>query len=145
MQRLWIPGPLPGLNDIIDAKGNRFRSGYDAYSSLKRKWGQTVALLARAQRFRRLEEGHFVYLFREPNRRRDPSNFVAGGVKIVEDALQEAELLPNDGWKQVLSIDPHWVPDPIRPGVSLFVTRSPVAATTEWWAEEDQKNAEKSK
>lgn len=108
MIRLWIPGPLPGLNEIIDAKARK-RGKWDAYADMKRKWGGTIALLAQAQRLERIpDESVFTYLFIEPNRRRDPSNIVAGGVKLIEDALQEAGVLENDGWKSVAGIRAYW-------------------------------------
>lgn len=102
---LTIPARLPGLNEIIDAAAvNRF-----VYRKMKNKWGQTVMLLARAQGFPPITEpAHFEYEFGEPNRRRDPSNIAAGGIKIIEDALQDAELLPNDSWNWVLSFTAVW-------------------------------------
>lgn len=102
--QLWIPGRLPGLNEIILASSKR--SGkYSPYAKLKEQWGGTIALLAHAQNFPRLVGRHdFYYEFLEPNMRRDPSNFIAGGVKIIEDALQLAGLLDGDGWKNVASI-----------------------------------------
>lgn len=119
--RLHIPGRLPGLNEIINAKGNSFRGGYNAYSKMKSQWGAMVGLIAAATKFEAIERGYFTYLFYEPTRQRDPSNIVAGGVKIIEDALQEAGLLKNDGWQQVLGYVAYWT---VRkhPGVTLFVT-----------------------
>jgi hypothetical protein len=43
-----------------------------------------------------------LYVFWEADRRRDPSNVVGGGVKIVEDALQAAGYMRGDGWGDVL-------------------------------------------
>jgi Holliday junction resolvase RusA-like endonuclease len=128
IHQLWIPGPMPGLNEIIDAKGvvskTRGRGGkrWDGYSDLKSQWSQRVTLYARQASFGRIVGmNEFFYEIREPNRRRDPSNFVAGAVKITEDALQEAGLLENDGWKQVAGIHTTWTVDEKRPGVMLTV------------------------
>lgn len=121
MQRLWIPEPMPGLNQLIDARRVRFQKGTDSYNVLKKKWARKVQNLAYAQRFPFVEQGKFTYLFLEPNRRRDPSNVIAGGVKFLEDALVEAGLLENDGWKNVLGIATHWCVCKERPGVVLFV------------------------
>lgn len=120
--RLWIPGPMPGLNELIDARMLR-KGKWNGYSSLKKKWGQTIGLMARTQGFTRVESGLFTYLIDEPNQRRDPLNIVAGAVKLIEDGLQEAGLLGNDGWSQVLEIRPYWRLDKQKPGVSLFVTQ----------------------
>lgn len=123
MQKLRVPGRLPGLNEVIAAKGNSRvgkRGGrWDAYQGLKRETGQTIALLAIAQRFR-VEGKAFTYVFAEPDRRRDPSNFIAGGVKLIEDALQGAGLLENDGWDQVGEIRAHWCVNKAHPAVFLI-------------------------
>lgn len=128
IHQLWIPGPLPGLNEIIDAKGTiskaRGKGGkrWDGYQDLKAQWGQKVAIYARVANFGRITQPvECFYEIREPNRRRDPSNFVAGAVKIIEDALQEAGLLENDGWAQIVGIHPKWTVDERKPGVLLTV------------------------
>lgn len=112
---------LPGLNEIIEKKRKVFRGGADGYSVLKKGWGETIAWLAGAQGFQKTGGGVFTYLFREPDRRRDPSNFIAGGVKIIEDALQDAGLLEGDGWRNVTAIQPWWIADATRAGVTVFV------------------------
>lgn len=119
MERLWIPGRLPGLNEIIEACGTRKRN-WNAYTSMKREWGQRVSLFALAQGFKPGKKGYFTYLFVEANRKRDPSNIVGGGVKIIEDALQECCLIEGDGWIQVKGIAPFWCKDADNPGVSVF-------------------------
>lgn len=124
-QELWIPGPLPGLNELLDA---RMRTGlakggkrWNAYSKLKKAWGARIGLQARSQGFRPVRSGQFEYVIHEPNKRRDPSNIVGGAVKLIEDGLQEAKLLEGDGWKNVLSYRLEWeVSD--KPGVMVRVT-----------------------
>lgn len=127
MQRLWIPGPLPGMNEIIDARmrsswqPNQRGRRWNAYSDMKKMWGERIGLLAQSQRFRPIENGFFTYLCYEKDRHRDPSNLVAGAVKLIEDALKDTQLLPNDGWAQVLGYVGHWHVQPSMPGVTLFV------------------------
>lgn len=133
---------MPGFNEILNAKGAAFGGGRSAYTRMKKQWAKKIAWAASMQGFEPVERGHFTYLFREPSRRRDPSNVMAG-VKFLEDALQlcglcsqcekkgrksgsceSAEcnpLLPNDGWNEVLGIRPHVVLDKEWPGVTLFV------------------------
>ncbi|MBW2675806.1 MAG: hypothetical protein JRD89_20765 [Deltaproteobacteria bacterium] len=65
---------------------------------------------------------YFTYFFMEPNKRRDPSNFTSGGIKIIEDALQSAGILKNDGWRNVLGISSYWTVDKDCPGVMLYMT-----------------------
>ncbi len=138
MDRLWIPGPLPGLNEILSAKANRYKRGFSEYTALKRRWTGIIQLYASSQNFPSRDCGHFTYIFRERDQRRDPSNFMAGGHKLIEDALQGLRLLPNDGWKQVLSIQDEWLVDKASPGVTLFVTNSKIYMPLAGWLERDQ-------
>ena len=124
MKRLFIPGPLPGLNEIINAKGNAYGGGASAYTKMKKQWCGTIALLAHSQGIKTIGSGHFTYLFRERDKRRDPSNIAAGAVKLIEDGLQTAGLLENDGWKQVLGFSHHFMVDAKHPGCTVFVFSS---------------------
>lgn len=127
-QTLFIPGPLPGMNEIIDAKGNvakvagRGGKRWDAYADMKRAIGAKVALLARASGFKKITTpAVFLFEVREPDMRRDPDNFCSGAEKCIFDALQEAGLLENDGWKQVKAISRTWSVSKLAPGVLLTV------------------------
>lgn len=131
---LWIGAVLPGMNEILDAKGARWSSGFNGYAKLKKQWEGVVAAFALAQRFNVPQEAYFHYRFHEPNRRRDPSNFCSGGMKIIEDALQKAQLLEGDGWRHVRGIRADWLHDPVCPGVSLIVSSERIInlAEKEW-------------
>lgn len=126
-QTLFIPGPLPGLNEIIDAKARSSKAGaggkrWDAYSDMKRAVGVKIALCARVIGFQKIKgPAVFLYECREPHMRRDPSNVIAGAVKLIEDGLQEAGLLDNDGWANVKAIVPTWAVSRLAPGVFLTV------------------------
>ena len=120
---LWVPGPLPGLNEIIKAKGTVYRVGSggrrsDAYGKLKKKWGAVVERMASQQGFE-VVGTVFDYVFVERDNRRDPSNVSAGAVKVIEDGLQSAGLLENDGRKQVTQIRQYFLTAAI-PGVFLL-------------------------
>ena len=108
MQRLWIPGKAPSLNELLRWK-NTQKGRFNLYAKIKRSWGKEVAALAKIQGVVPIDTpASFSYTFVEPNRKRDPSNFIASGVKIVEDALQEAKLLKGDGWAHVGGIMTRW-------------------------------------
>lgn len=120
---LWIPGRLPGLNEIITAKRTKLKRGKgDLYSAMKARYGGAVKLLAQSAQIPELEAVHLFYVFVEPNRMRDPSNFVGGGMKIIEDGLQDAGVLANDGWKQILSFEARWFSRVERPGVGVYLS-----------------------
>lgn len=104
-QTLTIPARMPGLNDLIGAA----LAHRGSYGTMKKKWGRTIALLAHAQGFKRLESpAHFEFEFGEPTRRRDPDGFVGGALKVFFDGLQEAGILENDNWEWVLSFVATW-------------------------------------
>lgn len=112
-QHIWLPGRVPGLNELNNARmgaGEQGKGGrrWNRYSDIKRQFQEKVALCVRAQGVRPMEHANFHYLILEENRRRDPSNILAGAMKLVEDGLQKAGILPGDGWDQVYSIHPHW-------------------------------------
>ena len=128
VQRLWIPGAPPSFNEIIAACIASHRltpSGkrYNAYNATKQQWTERVGMMARVQKLRPVEAGYFTYLFREENQRRDPSNFVAGGVKMIEDGLKACGVIRNDGWAVVLGYTSYWMVDNRAPGVSVFISQ----------------------
>jgi len=120
-QRLWIPGALPGWNELLDAKGTRFKgTRKTAYNTLKARAQEGIIYMARAQ-LRPVTRAHFSYEFHERDRRRDPSNIAGGAIKIIEDALQHAGILKNDGWKCVAGFSVSFVVDKESQGVMLKI------------------------
>ena len=119
---LFIPGRMPGVNDLMDARMRQGRTGWNAYSALKRNWSADIVKLARVQMFPVLGESYFTYLFDEVNKKRDPSNVIGGGVKFIEDGLKRAGQVPHDGWRHVLGIRCFWRVNIARPGVHVFAT-----------------------
>lgn len=127
--QLWIPGPMPGMNEIIDAKATskKTKGGkrWDAYQGMKKSWSEKIAIYVRAAHFPLLVGPHeFFFEHRELHRQRDPDNFSSGAAKLTFDALQEAGIMENDGWKQVVSIQHMWKVDAERPGVLLTARAS---------------------
>jgi hypothetical protein len=118
--RLFVPGPLPGMNETIDAAKSGRGKG-NAYARLKRSWTGTVCLLARAARLPKCNRVRMRFLWWEPNRRRDPDN-IAAARKYVLDGLVLAGVLPNDGWDQISSWTDEFGHGPEeKPGVYVFI------------------------
>jgi hypothetical protein len=119
LHKLWIPGPLPGQNEIVAAaKGFRGR-GY-GYAKLKRQWTQTIALIAKAARVPSMPRVFLHCLWVEPNKRRNPDNIAAGGRKVLLDGLVTAGVIRNDGWGEVAGwSDTFSVGD--KPGLSVII------------------------
>jgi hypothetical protein len=100
IQRLWIPGALPSMNDIIDmAKGANGRGA--KYSKTKRELTQMIAWHARAARLKPVAAARLAFHWCEVDKKRDPDN-IAAARKFALDGLVVAKVLPNDGWKEIL-------------------------------------------
>lgn len=126
---LWIPGVIPGMNEILDAgklpqfSKKKMPPNFNPYQKLKKKWSQDIALLARVQGFA-VTGPHWQFVFVEAARRRDPSNFIAAGLKLIPDALQDAGLIPNDGWKEMATVAVDYYVDK-TPGVRVWTGEEP--------------------
>lgn len=118
---LWIPGPLPGLNEILEAAKGAGGSGA-RYARLKKQWTETVAWLAVKARFVPLSApAHFAFTWRERDRRRNPDNIAAGGRKLVFDGLVLAKKMRNDGWGEIAGWSDAFEVVQDSPGVRLVV------------------------
>lgn len=123
MKTMWIPERLPGLNELIGQLNTR--GGRHAYNALKTSTEGMIGKVAQDQGF--CPEGTFWgYLFVEPSRKRDPSNVSGGGVKLIEDALQRAQILPNDGWKNVRCVTVSFCVNRSSPGVMVANSTSDI-------------------
>jgi Holliday junction resolvase RusA-like endonuclease len=111
--KFFIPGPLPGLNEIIAASKKRIpwlskgkKQVYE-YSKMKSEWTDRVAthFLEQYKRPERPFQNpvEISFLFIEPNRKRDPDNVFAG-MKFILDSLVKVGVLQDDSQKYVKSI-----------------------------------------
>lgn len=88
-QEVFLPGPWPGLNTLIETKARRRGRGSSAYTLIKRRREADMMVLLRAgglERFTRPVRLSLTVV--EEDRRRDPDNVVAGARKLLLDALQ---------------------------------------------------------
>lgn len=102
-QRFWIPGPMPGLNEIIEANRQfytRKNKRYYKYASMKKKWEKIIGDCLIIYKVKPVPDKYSLVITPvEPNRRRDPGNVECGIVKILEDALQKHGIIKSDGQK----------------------------------------------
>lgn len=97
---LWVPGPLPGMNEIVDAAKSG-RGKFNAYSRMKSTWTGLVENLAKRAKLSCVPgpaRVHFRWL--ERDKRRDPDN-VTAGAKFVLDGLVKAGVLESDRQEHV--------------------------------------------
>jgi hypothetical protein len=105
--QVFIPGPLPGMNEMI-AAAKSGRGKASAYARMKATWTAVVATHARrafaANYFGRVR---VFCAWSEEAMRRDPDN-VTAAVKFVLDGLVEAKILHCDRWHCVAGIQHEW-------------------------------------
>ena len=105
-QVFFVPGPLPGLNEIIAAsqqiipwlsKGKR--RVYEM-TQLKETWDNRVVGECMFFKIKPMDSVDIKLVWIEQNRRRNKDNVMAGK-KFILDGLVKAGILKNDGWAQV--------------------------------------------
>lgn len=104
--RFWVPGPLPGLNEMIDAAKGCGGRGL-GYSAMKAKWTGDIVMHILASRVPKgLKRIACEFQWVSVNRQHDPDNIEAAQ-KFVWDALcppgkgkPGAGIIPNDGWDE---------------------------------------------
>lgn len=105
IQHMTVPGRLPGLNEYTRA----CRAHPMAGAKMKREAQDAVLWCARAARLRphggpvRIGYRFFEAPARRGARLRDKSNIASFAIKVIEDALVEAGVIPDDGWDEVSS------------------------------------------
>lgn len=109
---------MASLNDYILAcrtspwKGNKFKHEeqdkvkyFIGESGLKRIDGELQAL----------------FLFYEPNKKRDLDNISGWAHKVVMDALVTSGILENDGWKQITGYTDCFYVDKENPRIEVIL------------------------
>lgn len=128
---LWIPGPIPTLNELFEARmvmtkggtnGKRGQRG-NRYSEIKKQWAALITYLVRQAQLRPCGPSAITFVHYMRDRRLDPDGFTSGAAKLVLDGLVKADVLPNDGWEDVLDLRHHWLvtPEPCRLGARVFL------------------------
>jgi Holliday junction resolvase RusA-like endonuclease len=113
VQTLFIPGELPGLNEIIGSARTHWAK------SAKQKKDAGLGLMLFCRKLKPVTSAEFTFTWLCKNRKRDPDN-IASGKKFIFDALQDANILKNDGWDQVKGISHKFQVD-ARPGVIITI------------------------
>jgi len=102
-QSFFIPVRLPGLNDIILAKGQYYGKGnkrFEKYQAMKREYESLIISFVQLNNIKPVKRAHFKFIWVEKDKRRDPDN-IAAARKFILDALVTCGVLSGDGWKQI--------------------------------------------
>lgn len=116
---LMIPGRLPGLNDYIAAeRANRHKG-----AKMKAVNGDIAVISIRqCMRGVRIEKPVFMeYTWVEPDKRRDKDNISSFGRKVIQDALVDAGVLKDDGWKYVVGFSDRFEVDKKNPRIEVLI------------------------
>ena len=98
LTRIVIPGRFSGLNEFIDA--NRRQKGHwNAGNTMKQKDQKRICEYLPSVKFKK--KIFIEYVFYERNARRDKDNVSGYFHKIFQDAMVQAGMIENDGWKQI--------------------------------------------
>lgn len=116
---LIIPGTLNNLNDYINAERTNRHKG----AKMKADNGNIVAVAIRqCMRGVKIEEPVFMeYLWVEPNKRRDLDNISSFGRKVIQDALVDAQVLRDDGWKYIVGFSDKFDVDKMDPRIEVLL------------------------
>lgn len=122
-QEFFIPGPLPGLNDLIDAAKSQgyVRRGWNGYANTKRQWMEKIYWEVMRLGLKPMKRVFIRFTWQESGRHRDPDNFSSAGKKFVLDALVKAGVLKNDGWHEIAGWSDAWCVDKAKPGVLVLM------------------------
>jgi len=92
-----LQGEYSTLNEYSDAERMHYRYG----AAIKKAETQRAALELKPQwDGTEVTKSYFKFTWYRKNRRTDPGN-IAFSEKFILDGMQEAGIIPNDGWKQV--------------------------------------------
>lgn len=117
--RLVINGKLDNLNDYITAcRTNQYKG-----SATKHKNESKVLLAIYEQlgRVRIRKPVYMRYTWYEKNKRRDLDNISSFGRKVIQDALVQAHVLQNDGWKNITGFSDSFKVDADNPRIEIEI------------------------
>jgi hypothetical protein len=125
IQSFFVPGPLPGANDII-------RKHHMIYSRLKAKWGLAIGMEIMVAKIRPVRACAIQYHWIEPipirGHIRDRDN-IRFGAKFINDALVGQGILLDDGPDGVISLTDTFAYDASHPGVWVTLEEVPHVPT----------------
>ena len=112
-QKVFVPMLFPSQNEWTRMAGvtyeptQRHQRGSDA-QSLKNSMETKIQLHLRLAKLQPMEAAFFFFTFYELGRQRNKDNIQALALKFFFDALQKQRIIENDGWKEVVAMDPHF-------------------------------------
>lgn len=116
--KLIIPGRLPGLNEYIAAE----RTHKQKAAKMKRREQDAVIWCIRSCKLKKCSKGIYMrYLWVEKDKRRDKDNICAFGRKVIQDALVESKIIPNDNWEWIKGFSDEFATDNKNPRIEIEI------------------------
>lgn len=120
MPHFTIEGTMPSLNEYLAETGRRPQIG----GKLKREYKNMAIQYMRLTEFRYYQAFKPIvihYVFYEPNKKRDHDNVFAFASKCIQDALQDCDIIPNDGWEQIINFTHDFYLDRENPRIEVYI------------------------
>ena len=124
-QRFFIPGPLPSLNQMLDARVkkiaamSRGKARVDQYTLMKKEWTRICAEAAIAQGIKPVESCYFTFHWQSKDRRTEKDN-LAVARKFILDGLELARIM-KDHWDNVVGWTDTFEINKKEPGVLVVM------------------------
>lgn len=117
--RFIIPGRLDNLNDYISAeRSNRYKGAKMKSTNQNHAFQEACIQLGDIHIKKPVK---MVYRWYEKDRRRDLDNISSFGRKVIQDALVEAGILPDDGWKYIIGFTDEFYVDKKYPRIEVTI------------------------
>ena len=107
---------MPSLNEYVRA----CRANVHAGNTMSRSAHYLCRLGMAKLNGRRIDRAYILFRWIEKDKRRDKDN-ISFAKKFILDALQEADILRNDGWGEIIGFSDTFAVDKANPRVEVYL------------------------
>lgn len=129
IHKLTIDGRLNNLNDYIQAERQTFRvrGKFNTKGNIMKHKAQEHIIKCVRRDLKGLQISCPVFLhyhFYEPNEKRDLDNIASFAMKVTQDSLVLAKVIPNDGWRWIKGFSCDFDVDKDNPHIDVEIEES---------------------
>ncbi len=125
-QCFFLPGKIVSLNEMLELANYAFHFRgvkNNEWAKAKKKIEQKFQWQFVLQGVQPMGKAWFFITYQEENKRRDKDNIAGVAKKVIFDALVGANLLPNDGWGEIVKWDDEFEIKKKDPGILVRMIR----------------------
>jgi Holliday junction resolvase RusA-like endonuclease len=115
---------IPGFNEMVTAAkgfGTRKKGKiFNGYTYMKNLWTTKLVETIKKNKISSVDRVYLHMVWIEPNTKRDPDN-ISSFIKFILDALQKANIIPNDGWANIVGFSHEFIRIPKKRGVTVRI------------------------